>query len=152
MKIWLACGFLLASNTLMHSALAANDPCSLLTAAQVSQVLGVAVGEGEPLGAKLCQWIQTGNPDRSGTKKVTLTMMDARGYSLRVMPVPSSSITKQPVSGVGDQANFGTTAGKLGSLAVKKADTYFAVQVWGFPVSDLEEKEKTLAQEILQKM
>jgi hypothetical protein len=69
MRIWLACGFLLASNTLMQSALAANDPCSLLTAAQVSQVLGVAVGKGQPLGAKLCQWVQTGNPIVLGQRR-----------------------------------------------------------------------------------
>ena len=68
---------------------------------------------------------------------------------MRNTPIQDPKVTKTPVSGIGDQANFGTTGGKMGSLAVKKGDHYFAVQVWGFPVGDLEAMEKTLASEIL---
>ena len=152
MKVWIACGVLLAGSLGAHQVLAADVACSLLAASQVSQVLGVAVGDGQAMGAKLCQWVQTGKPDPAGTKKVTLTIMDAQGFQMRITPIQDPKITKTPVSGIGDQANFGTTGGKMGSLAVKKEDHYFAVQVWGFPVGELEAMEKTLASEILGKL
>ncbi len=134
-----------------------SDPCSLLTPAQVSAVLGVQVGPGKRIASKLCQW--TGpQPMGPSAKSVALTLLDARGFAAVKTPVNAEGITKTPMSGLGDEAVYGTTAGVGASLSVKKGDFYFSVHVRGFPYNkakgpdEVEGKEKTLALEILSKM
>jgi len=51
------------------------DPCSLLTAAQVSAALGATADEGKAVTPKFCQWTA---PGKSGaSQKVALTILDA---------------------------------------------------------------------------
>jgi len=133
------------------------DPCSLLTAAQVSSVLGVQVSEGHRIVAKLCEWAAPAQPGTS-TKKLTVTYETAQGFAYAKMPVGARGITKVPVSGMGDDAVLGTTPKIATTLTVKKGDLYFSIHVWGFPlmqaqdVEKVQAMEKTLAQEILAKL
>lgn len=131
---------------------AATDPCSLLTPAQVSAVLGVNVGAGKTLASTVCDWTSPNQAPGVAAKKVTVTLQKPQAFAYAKMPVNSKEITKTPVSGIGDDAVFGATSGKYSSLTVKKGDVVFAVHVFGFPLDQQEDKEKTLAKEILGKL
>jgi hypothetical protein len=131
---------------------AATDPCSLLTPAQVSAVLGVNVGAGKTLASTICDWTSPNQAPGVAAKKVTLTLQKPQAFAYAKMPVNSKEITKTPVSGIGDDAVYGTTGGKYSSLTVKKGDVVFAVHVFGFPLDQQEDKEKTLAKEIVGKL
>ena len=122
-------------------------PCSLLTTAEVSAALGAAAGEGKAVTPKLCQWAANG-----GWQKVALTLSDAHRFAYAKMPVNSPSITKTPVSGVGDEAVYGTTAGQAASITVKKGDSYFSVSLMGVPMSKAQVAATQLAQEVLAKL
>jgi hypothetical protein len=133
-----------------------SDPCSLLTPAQVSAVLGVNVGEGQRMAPTLCEWSVSGQSG-PGSKKVTVTLQNPQAFAYAKMPV-GHGITKTPVSGIGDDAVYGTTPNFAATLTVKKGDVVFAVRVFGFPIAEgksldeVQAKEKTLALEILSKL
>jgi hypothetical protein len=90
-------------------------------------------------------------------KKVTITLVTPQGYANAKMPV-GNNITKTPVSGIGDEAIYGTSPHYATTLAVKRGDVYFIVQVWGFPIGESKEldevqaKGKKLALQILSKL
>ena len=132
------------------------SPCTLLTAAQVSAVLGVNVGEGQPRLSTLCEWSEPGKPT-PGSKKVTLTLQNPQAFAYAKMQV-GGGITKTPVSGIGDEAIYGTTTNLAAVLTVKKGDVVFVVRVYGFPIDpgkpleEVQAKEKTLALEIVSKL
>ena len=134
-----------------------SDPCSLLTPEQVSAVLGAQVGPGKRIAPTLCGWRPAGQP-AGKAKSVMITLLDARGFAATKMQLNVKGITKVPVSGVGDEAVYGTTSGLGSTLSVKKGDFYFVVHVNGFPfdkakgADETEAKEKTLALQILSKM
>ncbi len=130
----------------------ATDPCSLLTPAQVSAVLGVNVGAGKTLVPTVCYWTAPNQAPGAAAKKVTVTLQKPQAFAYAKMPANSKSITKTPISGIGDDAVYGTTAGQAATLTVKKGDVVFVVRVDGFPLDQLEEKEKTLAKEIVAKL
>jgi len=130
----------------------ATDPCSLLTPAQVSSVLGVNVGAGKNLVSTVCDWSMPNPPQGVAVKKVTVTLQKPQAFAYAKMPVNSKEITKTPVNGIGDDAVYGTTSGKLATLTVKKGEVVFVVRVSGFPLDQLEDKEKTLAREIVGKL
>lgn len=135
-----------------HPVYAALDPCSVLTAAQVSAVLGVNVGAGKQLVPTVCDWAPSSSPTGAAMKKVTVALQKPQAFAYAKMPVNDSRITKTPVSGIGDDAVYGTTAGQAATLTVKKGDVVFVVRVSGFPLDQLEDKEKTLAKEIVSKL
>jgi hypothetical protein len=132
------------------------NPCSLLSPAQVSAVLGVNVGEGQHPANTLCEWSVPGQSG-PGTKRVTVTIQDSRAFEYAKMPV-GGGITKTPASGVGDDAVYGTTPKFATVLTVKKGDVVFVVRVYGFPIDpgkpldEVQAREKTLALEILSKL
>jgi hypothetical protein len=131
----------------------APDACSLLTTAQVSAALGVAVADGKPLTSNVCSWRESGA--QTG-KKVTLTILTAQGFSIGKTPLAGTE--KPPVSGVGDDAFYKYFAEpryekiKLVDLDVKKGDKTFGVEVAGFPIDDAKAKTKTLALQALIKI
>jgi hypothetical protein len=133
------------------------DPCTLLTQAQVSAVLGVNVGEGRRVAPTLWEWAVPGEPPSLRQKKVDITLITERGFASAKMPA-GQGITKVPVSGVGDEAIAGTTPKFATTLTVKKGDVFFVVHVGGFPIDqskaidEVQAKEKTLALEILSKL
>lgn len=122
------------------------DPCSLLTPAQVTAELGVPAAPGQALvPSKVCVW------SASAGKRVIITLQDPRSFAYARMPV-GNGIVKVPVSGIGDDAVYGTTPGSSTVLTVKKGDVVFVVHVNGFPNDQLETKEKTLALDVLGKL
>ncbi len=140
---------LLASTSAANGAPPA-DACALLTAAQVSAALGVTAGEGKAVVPSLCQWTAPGK-DR-GSERVAVTIGNAQKFAYAKTPVNSPSIKKIPVSGVGDEAVFGTTAGQAASINVKKGDIYFAVSLMGVPLDKAQAVATTLAKDILAKL
>jgi hypothetical protein len=136
-----------------------TDACSLLTPAQVSAVLGVSVGAGEkilPTTTAMCGWEVPGDKG-IGRKRVVLniyTQMGSRTPTQRfnTAKTPIQGITKVPVSGVGDDAIFATTPGFGTGLIFRKGDAAFDLRVYGFPLDQIETKEKTLALDVLAKL
>lgn len=134
-----------------------SDPCSLLTPEQVSAVLGMQAGPGKRLATTLCGWRPSGQP-AGKAKSVMITLLNASGFAATKTQLGVAGITKVPVSGIGDEAVYGTTSGLGSTLSVKKGDFYFVVHVNGFPfdkakgADEVEAKEKTLAMQILSKL
>jgi hypothetical protein len=131
-----------------------TDPCSLLTAAQVSAALGVTVQTGKPAGGGMCYWSPTGQliaPKRVMLQTVgkigTLTPADR--FNTMKSPVPR--ITKTPVAGVGDDALY-IDNGRSVEIAVKKGAAVFQITVFGFPPDQIKSIEKSLALEALGKV
>jgi hypothetical protein len=133
-------------------AYAATDPCALLSPAQVNSVLGGNVGAGKALATTVCIWAEPRQSTGTTVKRVTLTLQKPQAFAYAKMPVNSKDITKTPVSGVGEDAVYGTTMGKFSVLTVKKGDVVFSVRVDGFPLDQAEQKEKTLAQQVVAKL
>ena len=133
-----------------RTAVAAPAACSLLTAAQVSAALGATAGEGKGMLSNLCMWTAPGTGGSS--QKVALTIGDERKFAMAKMPVNDPRITKTPVSGVGDEAVFGTTAGQMASINVKKGDTYFSISLNGVPMNKAQAVATQLAKEVLAKL
>jgi hypothetical protein len=129
-----------------------TDACSLLTLAQVSAVLGIPVTTTTPNPKKLCLWSAQGKP--GGAKTVTLTFWNPAAFPSKTAALPGSIII--PLSGVGDDAVYTgfQNAGESQAfkLFVKKSGTVFSITVFGFPVDQAKEKEKTLALNVLGKL
>src|SRR5947209_2648176 len=130
----------------------AVDACSLLTDAQVSAAIGQAQAGKHmvPSSDAICVW------NGEGGKRVTLTIYTQVGsrspmdrFNTAKTDVPG--VTKTPVSGVGDEA-FYSEARSLTVLVVRKGNTPFNVEMRGFPVEQLKEKEKELAVELVRKL
>lgn len=126
------------------------DACSLLTAAQVSAALGATVGEGKAVTSSLCQWAAPGK--NGGSQKVAVTIGNAQKFAMAKTPVNAPSVSKTPVSGVGDEAVFGTSAGQAASINVKKGDVYFAVNLMGVPLDKAQAAATALAKDVLAKL
>ena len=136
-----------------------TDACSMLTSAEVSAVLGVSVGAGQkivPTSTALCGWEVPGDKglDRKRVVLSIYTQMGSRTPLQRfeTAKTPVQGITKEPVSGVGDDAIFATTPGLGSGLIFRKGDAAFDLRVYGFPVDQLKAKDKELAQRILAKL
>jgi hypothetical protein len=130
-----------------------TDACALLTAAQVNSALGASVGAGQHLGANsLCGWGQMGG------KRVVLSMYTQMGSRTPVdrfntaKNSPVKGIVKAPVTGVGDDALYMTTPGLGTGLFFRKGSAAFDLRVYGFPLDQIKEKEKTLALDIIGKL
>jgi hypothetical protein len=132
-----------------------TDACALLTQAQVSSVLGVSIGAGQRLAPSqpaLCGWGQMGG------KRVVLSIYTQMGsmspverYNL-AKNSPVKGIVKTPVSGIGDDAVYMTTPGFGTGLFFRKGSAAFDLRVYGFPLDQLKQKEKTLALDIIGKL
>lgn len=136
-----------------------TDACSLLTAAQVSAILGVSVGAGErilPNSTASCGWEVPGQKNL-GRKRVVLNIYTQMGSRTPVQrfntaKTPIQGITKEPVTGVGDDAIFATTPGLGTGLIFRKGNAAFDLRIYGFTVEQIKAKEKTLALDVLAKM
>ena len=134
----------------------ANDPCSLVTQAQVGAVLGVNVEAAQRIAPRLCQWSAHNQPNSINAKKVALTISDEQAFRYAKAPVVSN-VKTMPGSGICDDAVYtvlpGVTPGLGTSLYVKKRSSYFVVHVYGFPEqTKVMEMEKTLALEACSKL
>ena len=132
-----------------------TDPCSLLTQAQVSTVLGTDVEPGKRVAPTMCGW-SAQKPNSSNAKKVALLISNANAFGFAKTPVVGSE-SAAPASGICDDAVYSFPAGiKSGSataLYVKKGSSYFTVHVYGFPDQATAMKmEKTLALDACSKL
>jgi len=145
---------------------ASGDACKLLTAAQVSTVLGVQVDEGAytiPGHPQFCVWREHGKPQMTA-QNVQVHFLTARQFEAP----KTGRFANGAESGLGDETYWADTPGFGFSLSVKKGSTYFRVQSRPIPEgmarkSDTsadkakwEEKEKTvekaIAAEVLRKL
>ena len=141
--------------TLAASLVVAGDACSLLTQSQVSEALGMSVGAGTPIsGPASCQWMGKG-------KWATLTITQPlagksavdRFNSGKAAALPG--ITKEPASGVGDEAyyvHFSNTSHAGLGLVVRKGNSAFEIRIYGFDVNEAKPVAKTLAADAAKKM
>ncbi len=134
----------------------AKNPCSLLTQAQVSAVLGTNVEPAKQVTTTMCEWSAPNQPNSLKAKKVALVMSNANAFGFAKTPLVSSE-KAEPANGVCDDAVYsfpaGTNSGLATTLYVKKGDAYFVVHLGGFPdQAKAKAVEKTLALDACSKL
>jgi hypothetical protein len=145
------------------AAAAVPDACALLTEAEVSAALGVAVDPGErtmPTETRFCTWREHGKDEREArnVRISFLSAQDFKGGKPSHLAVGSTS-----ESGIGDEAYFSKATGMVFLLSVRKGDIYFRVQARSSagtptrantPTVDRKDQEidRTLARTLLQKL
>jgi len=141
-------GVLLIGSVVAPLRAAPSEACSLLTQANVSAALGVAIGAGQQIaGPSTCGWSAQG-------KRVTLTITrPAAGQSpvdrFNSGKTPIIGVTNEPAAGVGDDAYYVyfTKAPNSGTgLVVRKGSFVFEIRVYGFALDQAKTIAKTLAQ------
>jgi hypothetical protein len=149
-------GIVLCSSQPGYAGGAGIDPCSLLTQAQVSAVLGVNVDPAKHVAPTMCGWSAPSQPNSMNAKKVALLISNARAFGFAKTPVVDSE-KAAPANGVCDDAVYsfpaGEKSGSATSLFVKKGSSYFTVHVYGFPdQAKAMAMEKTLAADACSKL
>ena len=105
---------------------ASGDACKLLTAAQVTKVLGVPVDEGAnslPGHPQFCVWREHDKPQMSA-QNVQVNFLTARQFDAP----KTGPFMKGAESGLGDEAYWAYTPGIGFTLSVRKGGTVFRVQ------------------------
>lgn len=128
------------------------DACTLLSATQVSAVLGVAVGEGEhivPQSRTSCGWMGPGGAS-IGSKKMVLSLMSARAFHTGKTPV--KGVTETVASGIGDEAYYVSMPPFGTALSVRKGEAYFQLRIAGFPSGQVRNLERELALRLLERV
>ena len=136
----------------------ATDACLLVTQAQLSAALGVAMAAGThttPEYVKTCTWSPSGGATKS-LKFVTLDLQPGDGFdrakALMEQFKPKNAVINS-VSGVGDEAYFTSFGGSINNLMVKKGSVAFKLAIYGdTPPEKAMAVEKTLASQILSKL
>ncbi len=106
---------------------ASPDACGILTQAEMSALLGVAVAPGErimPTETRFCTWHEEGNGQRRNAK---ISFVSQQQYDAGKTPFPSVVTTTE--AGIGDEAYFSKPKGMVNSLSVKKGSNFFRVAV-----------------------
>lgn len=118
---------LLAPGARTAGAQVPSNPCTQVTAAQVSTALGETVDPGKQGPTVTCTWVA----NKPTHQIVTLMFSPPGDWNTRkTRQLPG--ITKAAVSGVGDDA-LAQTLGNLVTLFVKKGSVTFMVRVYGVP-------------------
>ena len=133
---------------------APDDPCALLTEAQVGAALGAqvtVVKSGSD--AKHCHWEQLG---KRGTTAVDAHLMveAAKSYdAAKGMMGMSGKVTRVAVSGLGDDAYY-LVGRRDAPLFVKKGNAAIRVAVdgKGWSMEEIKAREKALASALLAKL
>ncbi len=123
-----------------------RKPCDLVTDAQVSAAVGAKVDPGQPIATTGCHWTAPDDPKtKTGHVMVTLSVWDEKMFPKGSTP----GISNKPVSGIGDEAVFGTL-GDLTSLFVKKGKNTLQIKVYGLhDTAKQEQIEKSVARDAL---
>jgi hypothetical protein len=141
--VWWAIAALAASTP--ATAAGPGDACALLSAAQISSVLGVTVEEGEhivPNSLTSCGWMGPGGAS-IGSKKIVLSLLSARSFQAGKTPV--KGVTESTASGIGDEAYYVSMPPFGTALSVRKGSAYFQLRIAGYPSSQVRNLEKLLA-------
>jgi hypothetical protein len=106
---------------------AGNNACALLTATEVSAVLGAPVDPGQPLTPTFLQYCSFNETGKGATGRNThISIIDEHKFALGKTPI--AGIEKTPESGIGDEAYWTKAKGMVYNLSVKKGGNYFRVQ------------------------
>jgi hypothetical protein len=130
----------------------ATDACTLLTAAQVSNVLGTAVEAGEhivPNSVTSCGWMGPEGPS-IGSKKIVLSLLSARSFEACKTPVKAVTETLAP--GIGDEAYYISMPPFGTALSVRKGSAFFQLRIAGFPSGQVRTLERALALRLLERV
>ena len=145
----IACICVSATLGLKTSAAQPASPCSLLTSAQVTAAVGVSVGAAQPIANTGCSW-------SAPHMIVTLSLWDGSAGGWSKMKAPLPGMSKDSVSGLGDDAilsTLGPADGKqFATLSVKKGNTAYLFKVYGPTLAEQISMEKTLAGNVLAKL
>jgi hypothetical protein len=126
-----------------------GDACAMLTASQVSMVLGLALSEGEhPIASSLllCSWTAPAKP-HAGLKKVSVSLMTERAFE--VGKTALGDIAVIPLDAVGEDAYYTDARGLGTRLAVKNGSVCLQIRVEGFAPGKAKALEKALALQML---
>jgi hypothetical protein len=126
-RIAVLVSLLVALSALAVGAQVPSDPCTQVTAAQVSTALGETVSAGIHGPPPTCTW-QANAP----THQIVTLMFSPPGDWNTRKTAEHPGITKAAVSGVGDDA-LAMSMGPLTTLFVKKGSVTFMVRVYGVP-------------------
>jgi hypothetical protein len=138
--------FLILAYASSAHAQAPNDPCSQVTAAQVSSALGETVGAAQKSNTVTCTWIA----DKPAHQIVTLMYSPPGDWTTRkTRQMPG--VTKTSVNGVGDDA-MAEAVGTFTTLYVKKGNTTFMVRAYGPPPDKQLTIETSIAQIVASKL
>jgi hypothetical protein len=150
------------------SAAPPSDACALLTQAQVSTTVGVAVGAGShvtPTYLKTCTWTPSGASTK-GVKDVTLSLQAANSFegakqlmeqTKTMMAVKkdkdAAPLANESASGIGDDAFYTSVGSNYTGLLVKKGNVAFKVAIYGDLATEKKKGiEKTLALQVISKL
>jgi hypothetical protein len=134
---------------------ASGDPCALLTQAEVSAALGVAVGPGTAAQGEThgCDWQY---PPSGGPQEHANLVIDVGTPFAGLCNGPSGAVTIIPVSGVGDGACFTQVVGLGGwNLNFEKGSEAYSVSVGlaaGASDAAIQAADKTLALDAVAKL
>jgi hypothetical protein len=135
------------NGTAAHAA--ANDACSLLTAADVSAALGSLAKAGQPITPtdhKVCVWKTA---DGRATATVMVQASSAFDGGLRLAGYSNGKLKPVPVTGLGGGAYFLPVGDQVG-LMVKKGAVAFKVAVYQHgPLAPKEAAERALAAKVV---
>lgn len=126
-------------------AIAATEPCALLTMEQVRANMGVSMTAKSPT-PKGCIWDET---SKGTGKRVFVNIMSATGFTAGRTPMAGTE--KPSIAGVGDDAYYKYFAQpryekiKVVDLDFRKGDAVIGIEVLGLPLEEAKAKAKTLA-------
>jgi hypothetical protein len=133
-----------------------TDACTLLTPAQVSAAVGVAVAAGAhvtPTFVQTCTWTASGS---SNVKFVTLSLQTTAEYDggkqMAGAMAGGAKGTAMKAASIGEDGYYFVLGNQVG-LLVKQGTVSFKVAVYAtLPVENKEAMELTLAKEVLAKL
>ncbi len=146
---WSGIAGTLGALSLVSLRAALPDPCTLLSAPEISAVMGATFGAAQRIGTSGCSWTAPTGP-ASPNITVTLVVQDAKVWDRATAPLPG--IQRVPESGIGEAAMY-TVAGPYASFAVRKGAVTVIVRMYG--VHDLAKQkalEKSLAAKAISKL
>jgi hypothetical protein len=126
-------------------AIAAAEPCALLTMEQVSATMGVSMTAASP-SPKGCIWDET---SKKTGKRVFVNILSATGFTSGRTPLAGTE--KPSIAGVGDDAYYKYFTQprydkiKVVDLDFKKGEAVIGIEVLGLPMEEAKAKAKTLA-------
>ena len=143
-----------------------SDACALLTAAQVSAVVGVQVGAGThitPTYLKSCVWVPPGGATAQFASVLLALEPAASWQSAKAMlqavanspenNAKKGGITMTPANGVGDDAYYSSAGTSYTKLIAKKGDVSLQVVISSnAPVEKKRDMEKALALQVFSKL
>ena len=147
----------------MPASAASDDACALLTAAQVTSIVGVTVGNGQhvtPTYVKTCTWTPTPGSGK-GLSAVTVSFQSAASFAgakqmsqaMTAGGKPADQMATTSASGIGDDAFYTTMNGKYTALLVKKGNVSLKIAIYGqVPVEKAKAMDKSLALQALSKV